>query len=238
MDGCSRYVGVDTPQYDEELKPNLEPYLFYLDLSTNVTVESFLSPSILQRYSLPSDMTPNAAIGNKDYDTFLWYSKDTVYAPNLGAAGNTIAAFDTTKGDWRFLPVSGVDVYSKDISSALNDPSSEMSASIPSSGLAFSFGGFGLPGLVKFNNSVPRSLTWTNQTSGGSPGIQVPVVSEAEMVYVPLGKEGVLLVIGGMDVRFLPSRGRGCKLKTNFIGLASSRWHSDDSSIPNICLRH
>ena len=146
-------------------------------------------------------MTPNAAIVNEDNAAFLWYSNDTLYVPNLGAAaGNIIAAFNTTTADWSFPSVSGDDVsfFTPD----LDDRSSEMSASIPSSGLAFSFGDFGLPGLIKFNNSAPKALAWTNQTSGVSQGIQVPVVSEAEMVYVPLGNEGVLLVIGGMDVRF------------------------------------
>lgn len=159
---------------------------------------------MLQRYALPSNMTPNAAIQNEDNAAFLWYSNDTLYAPNLGAAagGNTIAAFSTATAEWSFPSVSGDDVRLKAISSDTDDRSSEMSASIPSSGLAFSFGDFGVPGLVKFNGSVAQTLTWTNQTSGGSQGIQVPVVSEAEMVYVPLGKEGVLLVMGGMDVRF------------------------------------
>ena len=75
-----------------------------------------------------------------------------------------------------------------------------MAASIPYNGLAFSFG-VAVPGLVIFDNSLPQSLKWNNQTTSKSQGIQVPLVSEAEMVYVPMGKEGVLLVIGGTDVR-------------------------------------
>ena len=148
-------------------------------------------------------MTPNAAIVNEDNAAFLWYSNDTLYAPNLGAGpSNTIAAFNTTAADWSFVSVSGDDVGLKSINSESDHRSSEMSASIPSSGLAFSFGDFGLPGLVRFDNAVSQSLTWKNQTSGGSQGIQVPLVAEAEMVFVPLGKEGVLLVMGGMDVRW------------------------------------
>lgn len=148
-------------------------------------------------------MTPNAAIMNEANAAFLWYSNDTLYAPNLGAApGNTIAAFNTTTADWSFVSVTGDHVRLKAIGSELDDRSSEMSVSIPSSGLAFSFGDFGLPGLIKFDDSAPQALTWTNETSGRSQGVPIPVISEAEMVYVPLGKEGVLLVIGGMDVRF------------------------------------
>lgn len=166
-------------------------------------------------------MTPNTAIVNEDNAAFLWYSNDTLYAPHLGAtaAGDTIAAFNTTTADWSFLSVSGDDdVRLKSISSEFDDRSSEMSASIPSSGLAFSFGDFGLPGLVKFDSSVSQALRWENQTSGGSQGIQVPLVSEAEMVYVPLGKEGVLLVMGGMDVRFEPIPRRR-RRSDNLIGI-------------------
>lgn len=157
-------------------------------------------------------MTPNAAVVNQDNAAFLWYSNEKLYAPNLGGDDHTLATFDIATGDWSFVSVSGHDVHLKDISSDLNDRSSEMSVSIPSSGLAFSFGDWLLPGLVKFDGSVPQSLTWTNQTTGGSQGIQVPLVSEAEMVYVPMGKEGVLLLMGGMDVRFKPLSRRNCHL--------------------------
>ena len=148
-------------------------------------------------------MTANAAIVNEDNAAFLWYSNDTLYAPDLSSPpGNTLAAFNTATEDWSFLPVSGDDVSLKSFNSKLDHRSSEMSASIPSNGLAFSFGDFAQPGLVKFDSSASQTLTWQNQTSGGSQGIQVPLVSEAEMVYVPLGKKGVLLVMGGMDVRY------------------------------------
>lgn len=181
-----------------------EPRLFYLDLRTNLTVEDFISPSILHHFSLPSNMTPNAAVVNEDNAAFLWYSNDTLYVPDLSSPpGNTVAAFNTTTEDWSFLSVSGDNIRLNSIGSELDHRSSEMSASVPSSGLAFSFGDFARPGLVKFDSSESKALTWTNQTSGGSQGIQVPLVSEAEMVHVPLGKQGVLLAMGGMDVRFL-----------------------------------
>lgn len=146
-------------------------------------------------------MTPNAAVINEDNAAVLWYSNDTLYTPNSDredtSVDNTLAAFNTTTTAWSFVEVSGSNVQ-------LKDRSSEMSASIPSSGLAFSFGVTGTPGLVKFNDSVPESLTWSNQSTSGSQGIQVPLLSEAEMIYVPMGKKGILIVMGGQDVRIKP----------------------------------
>ncbi|MCJ1263275.1 hypothetical protein MMC22_003145 [Lobaria immixta] len=43
------------------------------------------------------------------------------------------------------------------------------------------------------------SPNWHNQTRTGRDSISVPFVSEAELVYLPMGSEGVLLLIGGID---------------------------------------
>lgn len=171
-------------------------------------------------------MTANAAIGNQDNAAFLWYSDDTLYVPDLSSPpGNALAAFNTATEDWSFLPVTGDEVRLKSSDSDSDHRSSEMSASIPSSGLAFSFGDFAQLGLVKFDGSVPRALTWQNQTSGGSQGIQVPLVSEAEMVYVPLGKQGVLLVMGGMDVRLeVPPSSEGERREKKIHDLIRHGW--------------
>lgn len=90
----------------------------------------------------------------------------------------------------------------------LEDGSSEMLAAIPSRGLSFSFGvsnstqQSAQPGFITFNASQADSLNWNNQTMNGQKGIQVPSVSDAELVYMPIGNEGVLLLIGGIDVCF------------------------------------
>lgn len=191
----------------KEPNASLVPYLFYLDLAVNLTVEQYLSPDILRKYPIPANMTPNIADVYEDSSAILWYSNDTLYSHNSDRVDNTLAAFNTTTENWSFVEVSGNNVQ-------LVDRSSEMSASIESSGLAFSFGSTGKPGLLKFNNLVPQSLTWSNETSRLG-GIQVPLVSEAEMVYVPMGKEGVLLIIGGMDVSFSLLPGRLSKLTTS-----------------------
>lgn len=181
------------PDSHKQLRLALEPYLYYLDLTVNFTAETFISPTVLQSYEIPSNLVPNAAITSEDDAAILWYTNDTLYIPNSNDTDSTLMAFNTTTEDWSVVHVPKNDVD-------LKDRSSEISASIPSSGLSYSFGATGIPGLIKFNGSLPGSLTWDNQTSGQLPGIQVPQVSEAEMVYVPMGKAGVLLTMGGRDV--------------------------------------
>ena len=81
-------------------------------------------------------------------------------------------------------------------------------AAIPSRGLSFSFGISNYEqlsaqqGFVTFNASQPDSLNWNIQTTNGQEGIQVAVVLGAELVYMPIGNEGVLLLIGGGEVCF------------------------------------
>lgn len=101
---------------------------------------------------------------------------------------------------WSSITVSGSNVN-------LKNESSEMLATIPSRGLSFSFGTSefqtaGQPGFITFNASTANSPNWNNQTMTGREGIQVPFASEAELVYLPMGNEGVLLLMGGIDVCF------------------------------------
>ena len=54
-----------------------------------------------------------------------------------------------------------------------------------------------VPGFVRFDLSDPSALTWTNQTSPGPQGIDPPVVhGDSELVYVPLGASGIILLFG------------------------------------------
>lgn len=101
---------------------------------------------------------------------------------------------------WSSITVSGSNV-------TLKNESSEMSATIPSRGLSFSFGtssfqGSAQPGFITFNASIADSPNWNNQTTTGRGGIPVPFASEAELVYLPMGSEGVLLLLGGIEVCF------------------------------------
>lgn len=130
----------------------------------------------------------------------LWYSNDTLYTFPSKGDQNILETFDTTTNMWSSITVSGSNVN-------LKNGSSEMLATIPSRGLSFSFGvsmfqAYAQQGFITFNASQPDSPNWNNQTVNGQDGIQVPFISEAELVYLPMGNEGVLLLIGGIDVCF------------------------------------
>ncbi|KAF2770196.1 hypothetical protein EJ03DRAFT_361225 [Teratosphaeria nubilosa] len=80
-------------------------------------------------------------------------------------------------------------------------------ASVPYSGLGFILGGNGsdgnnVGGMVRFDASDPKNLSWTNETlANGSYGIDVPnYYYGGQMVYVPAGDEGILVVFGGANI--------------------------------------
>lgn len=81
-------------------------------------------------------------------------------------------------------------------------------ASAPESGLGFIYGGNTpyMSGMLRFDASNPDKLSWTNETlSNGSYGAQVPNLISGALVYIPAGKEGMLISFGGANVRLISS---------------------------------
>ena len=75
------------------------------------------------------------------------------------------------------------------------------SASDPMSGLSFFVGGDNVGGLLKVDLSDTSNPSWTNQSIQlpSADSVLTPVVG-ASMTYLPIGKAGILLVIGGAEV--------------------------------------
>lgn len=173
-------------------------------MNNNTPIESFIPSNKYQKYPIPTGANPNIAISAEDTQTILWYNEDSLFTVFTEGIDETppseMSVFDTKSNSWSSANVqgSGVNLYI--------DSGSEGSVSVPTSGFSFSFGGnpslVALPGLVTFNASLQAALdiTWSNNTAAGTYGVQVPVIAEAEMVYVPYGKEGVLLLMGGYVV--------------------------------------
>lgn len=134
-----------------------------------------------------------------DSTPFLWYSNDTLYAPTSSDIRTPLGSFNTTTNLWSYVNVSGSNVN-------LTNQTSDILASVPSSGLAFSLISYSwdtnvvVPEFITFNFSSAQFPTWYKQTMNGYQGIQVPNVSRSELVHLPMGNEGVLLLIGGEDV--------------------------------------
>lgn len=128
----------------------------------------------------------------------LWYTTDTTYVyagSSVQEAVDVLAAYNTTSGTWSNVSVSGGNFN-------YGNRTGGAAVSVPESGMSFFLGGAqDLTGLVRLNASDAADLTWTNETLGkGSYGTAVPDLSGHNMVYVPAGKEGVLIAFGGSNV--------------------------------------
>ena len=109
-----------------------------------------------------------------------------LWKPNVST--NVLNAFDVPTKRWSSLGIDG------DVDGLVGPALSSISAPDRRTSFALSPD---LPGFVMLNASDPDHLTWTNTTTQGPRGIAVPAVwGDSEMVYVPLGQKGVLLVFG------------------------------------------
>ncbi len=110
---------------------------------------------------------------------------------------NILTAYNTSSDVWSSVSVAGGSFQSGNRWASLH-------ASVPESGLSFLAGGdvdVVIPGMLRIDLSDPDNLRWVNETRGnGSLGASVPSVQFGEMVYLPMGKAGVLLAFGGSDV--------------------------------------
>ncbi|GME64071.1 Kelch repeat protein [Neofusicoccum parvum] len=182
--------------------------LYYFDLggSANIEAESIISSSSLNQISVPFDTTETLENQTHSQGGALFYTLDSFYVfSGLGEGSTTenniLAQYNTSSNQWSSHTVSGGN-FNK-----LNRlfPGE---ASVPSTGLSFFSGGGnsgttrpgGRPmGMVRFDASNPDSLSWRNETSTSSSGVPVPARVGGNMVYVPMGEQGVILVWGGYN---------------------------------------
>lgn len=110
-------------------------------------------------------------------------------------AVNELASFNATAQSWSPVSLSGGNFqkdarwYGTGVSDAV-------------SGLSFFIGGLNsVGGLLKIDLSDPAHPSWTNQTAQLHPtGAKIPHMIGAGMIYLPIGKSGVLLLMGGQNV--------------------------------------
>ena len=58
--------------------------------------------------------------------------------------------------------------------------------------------------MIRFDASKPTAISWTNETEGAQgDGDSSPNRLGGGMVYIPKGTSGILLSMGGADVRSL-----------------------------------
>ena len=110
-------------------------------------------------------------------------------------AVNTLASYNATTQSWSPVSLSGGN-FQHDVRQAGTGVSDAVS------GLSFFIGGYhNVGGLLKIDLSDPAHPSWTNQTAQlHSTGAMIPHTIDAGMIYLPIGKSGVLLLMGGENV--------------------------------------
>lgn len=160
----------------------------------------------------------------------MFRSQDSLFtldARGSSSIGSYLTEFDTKTSKWQVSALQGNETWDfKGMSGASH-------ANDPSTGLSFLAGGIPLDstavpdyraiqsstkGLYAFDFSDPSTPKWSNSTNRTTSqyGAAVPTTSQGSMVYLPVGKRGVLLVIGGNNVRHSVS---GCLDKRLFISI-------------------
>lgn len=174
--------------------------MFSLDLSDSFPVETVLSQNFIQSITIPPNVVPNLINQSEElYNGALFATNDTFYV--FGGADptqNLLASYNAISETWASVSVSGSDFLT-------NPRYQGQSVSDPFTGLSFYSGGTdNIYGMVKFDASNPAAVSWTNETSV-SPGDGDPSPNRflGGMVYLPKGKAGVLLLLGGYFVLLL-----------------------------------
>ena len=110
-------------------------------------------------------------------------------------AVNTLASYNATAQSWSPVSLSGGN-FQKDMRLFGTGVSDSVS------GLSFFIGGTeNVGGMLKIDLSNPAHPSWTNQSAQlHSTGAEIPQMLGAGMIYLPMGRSGVLLLMGGADV--------------------------------------
>ncbi|KAL8918436.1 MAG: hypothetical protein Q9208_007341 [Pyrenodesmia sp. 3 TL-2023] len=190
MGGNYTYVG------GESAGP--ESKLFWLNLNETFPVDTFIAKSTLGSVDAPPDVTANFDEQLESLGGAFFYDNTTIYLfSGMGEDSTTVidevATYDIEAEDWLSSTVQGG-------SFAFGDRQNLLYASVPQFGTSFALGGNYpiVKGLLRFNSTIQDSLRWTNITEDSNGGA-VPSNIGGAMVHVPMGKLGVLLVIGGAD---------------------------------------
>ncbi|EKG14748.1 Galactose oxidase/kelch beta-propeller [Macrophomina phaseolina MS6] len=195
---------------DANAKTFTNDNLFYFDLSGNTSIpaDSIIPASALTQLPIPLSATPTLANQTHSRGGALFTAADAFYVfagldgdDVSSADSSSLAKFNTTSSTWSRATVSGGPFNRLTRTSA-------GAVSAPDTGLSFFSGGtnagVGKPGqptgMLRFDARDPDALTWRNETAvTSSSGVGVPARVGGNMVFVPMGEQGVVLVWGGYN---------------------------------------
>ena len=179
-----------------------ETSVFVLDLASQFPVEVLLSTDYYRNVSIPLDLVPNIKDQAESYwSGALFSTNDSFYIYGSGssdplqATRHTIANYNMSSKAWNSITPSGGDFN--------GDPRLYgQKASNPVTGMSYFTGGLNnVTGMLEFNASDPDHVTWANITQGNGIHGTGPEVFAGEMVILPFGEAGILLLLGGSNVR-------------------------------------
>ena len=195
--------------YSTKTKSELtETSVFALDLASQFPVEDLLSRDFYRNVSIPLDIVPNIKDQAGAFSSgALFSTNDSFYiygsgsSPLLGggdppqATRHTIASYNMNSNIWSSVKPSGGD-FNGDARLW------GQTASDPVAGMSYFTGGANnVQGMLEFNASDPGHVTWVNITQGSGILGTGPIVIAGGMVFLPFGEAGVLLLLGGANVR-------------------------------------
>ena len=175
--------------------------MYSIDLTTSFPVDTRLTPSFVRNQTIPTNLTftyNNQSTGSVSTGA-LFATNDSIWVYGQGISPlngfNTLASYNTTTQSWSTVSLSGGD-FQKDTRGDGTGVSDAVS------GLSFFIGGDNsVGGLLKTDLSDPAHPSWTNLSAQlHSTGAEIPQTFGAGMIYLPIGKYGVLLLMGGMVV--------------------------------------
>ncbi|KAI9791455.1 MAG: hypothetical protein M1835_000311 [Candelina submexicana] len=176
MGGQYTFQGGDTA--------STEQHIYWLDLTKSFSVGGVLSSNSLNSTQAPDDSGWQATGA-------FFTSKSTLYSfgtPSNSIARDSLSTYDTALNQWGTARVA---------EGSLNVGARHMNMHAtggPGSGFITGGGDADPKGMIQFNASDPSRLSWVNHT-----GENVPNTMGATMQYIRMGREGVLIALGGYD---------------------------------------
>ena len=171
--------------------------LLSADIVTNITFPPELS-EVVPDIENQAEASWSGALFPSNESLFIYGSGSS---PLFGGGdpaertARTLARYNSAKQQWSSVDLDGGD---------FNDDARLLGAvaSDPVNGTSFFTGGANnVRGMLRLDASNPERPTWTNSSQGRVINDRSPHVIAGGMVFLPVGKSGALVLLGGANVR-------------------------------------
>ncbi|KAF3908103.1 hypothetical protein ABW21_db0207248 [Orbilia brochopaga] len=187
--------------FNRDLKPASDPKIHAINLANNVSVDGLIPQSLISTEDAPDELTNQNGIGTFFYNNeTLWAYAAVQRDPNVSNSVNqtdTMWAYDTSSASWSEENIAGGELQ-------WFNQTNGLSVTTPD-GRSFYGGGQGIglygrnAGLVLFEaNATPPRWSFIPE-SNNVEGVGTPSTLNGAAVYLPVGEQGLLVLMGGYD---------------------------------------